>query len=338
MSRPSSSARAANRAAAASSSPCAVDRLGTDRQAAWSERAISSRSAASDGQAVGLLGRRAERSLELVAAAWMAQRELELGAQERERRPELVARIGHEAALVLERRLEPLEHVVQRLGEPRDLVPGRWHGEPAARASRRRSAPARRRIASTGRKAAPASTYPASAASTSASGPADEQLPPQALERLLADVERARQHERELLVRAADRDREQAPASAPPGHVDRRAHRGPEKTVRSSAALSSGARPGGGDSATPPPRASTCARSRPRVAGSRVERRLASPQPQRRLGRLREQRLVDRVEEIRADPQVDEPAQRREHERHCRRERQRQPDADRKAAQSSRRR
>ena len=67
---------------------------------------------------VGLLGGRAQRILELGVRARMAQRELELRAQQRERSPELVARLGDEAALVLEGGLEPVEHLVQRLGEP----------------------------------------------------------------------------------------------------------------------------------------------------------------------------------------------------------------------------
>ncbi len=67
---------------------------------------------------VGLLGGRAQRILELGARARMAQRELELRAQQGERSSELVARLGDEPALMLEGRLQPAEHLVQRLGEP----------------------------------------------------------------------------------------------------------------------------------------------------------------------------------------------------------------------------
>ena len=45
--------------------------------------------------------------------------------EQRERRSQLVARLGDEAPLTLERRLEPVEHRVQRLAEPRDLVVAR---------------------------------------------------------------------------------------------------------------------------------------------------------------------------------------------------------------------
>src|SRR5581483_1355783 len=73
-------------------------------------------------QTLRLLRGRANRGLELRSRPRTAQRELELAAQQGERRPQLVARVAQEAALVLERRLEPLEHVVQRLGERPDLV------------------------------------------------------------------------------------------------------------------------------------------------------------------------------------------------------------------------
>ena len=54
-----------------------------------------------------------------------AQRELELGPERRERRAQLVARVGDEAALSREPLLEAVEHVVQRLAETVDLVPRR---------------------------------------------------------------------------------------------------------------------------------------------------------------------------------------------------------------------
>ena len=60
----------------------------------------------------------------------MPQRKLELGAKHRERRPELVAGVGDEVALAVDRGLEPVEHLVQRLAEPFELVPGRRNGKP----------------------------------------------------------------------------------------------------------------------------------------------------------------------------------------------------------------
>src|SRR5205823_14857386 len=64
-------------------------------------------------QTLGLLGRRVQRPFELFRRARMAKRQLELGPQEGERCPQLVARVVEEAPLVLERGLEPREHVVQ---------------------------------------------------------------------------------------------------------------------------------------------------------------------------------------------------------------------------------
>ena len=73
-------------------------------------------------EALRLLGGGAKRTLELLGRPGPAQRELELGLEHGERRPQLVARIGDEAPLALDRSLEPSEHLVQRLAEPRDLV------------------------------------------------------------------------------------------------------------------------------------------------------------------------------------------------------------------------
>ena len=46
-----------------------------------------------------------------------------------ERSPELVARVGDEAALALEPVLEPREHLVECAAEPRDLVVRRRDGQ-----------------------------------------------------------------------------------------------------------------------------------------------------------------------------------------------------------------
>jgi hypothetical protein len=64
---------------------------------------------------VRLGGRGPERLLQLPSRPRLAQRQLELGLQEREWRAELVARVGDEAALACERALEAVEHRVQRL-------------------------------------------------------------------------------------------------------------------------------------------------------------------------------------------------------------------------------
>ena len=93
---------------------------------------------------LGLLGGRTQRGLELVVRARPPQRDLELGTQERERRPQLVRRVGDESSLVLERGFESREHLVQRDGERRELVA--WPRGQAA-AARRRSGDRRRAAA-----------------------------------------------------------------------------------------------------------------------------------------------------------------------------------------------
>ena len=69
------------------------------------------------------------------------EREVELGAQQGERRSELVAGLRDEAALAFERRLEASEHLVEGRAEALELVAGRRHGQalagPVSRDSRR---------------------------------------------------------------------------------------------------------------------------------------------------------------------------------------------------------
>ena len=101
----------------------------------------------------------AERSalLELLARARPPQRELELGPQQGERRAQLVARVGDEAALVLDGRLRGGRAC--RSASPRAGGSRRAPAAPAALpgvAGRDRGC-ARRRIASTGRSAPAAS-------------------------------------------------------------------------------------------------------------------------------------------------------------------------------------
>ncbi len=84
-------------------------------------------------EAIGLVGGGLERLLELVSAAWVPERELQLRLQQRERGAQLVTRVGDEAPFALERGVEPAEHGVQGLSEAADLVARR----------RQRQAPAR---------------------------------------------------------------------------------------------------------------------------------------------------------------------------------------------------
>ena len=90
------------------------------------------------------------------ARAGPAQRELQLGLEQRERRPELVARVGDESALACDAPSSRASISFSVVAEPVDLVVGGGHGEAWPGASLR-SRP-RGAHASTGRSAAPAST------------------------------------------------------------------------------------------------------------------------------------------------------------------------------------
>jgi len=73
-------------------------------------------------QAVGLLPCRLERGAKFLGRPAAPQSQIDLGLENRERGAQLVARVGHEGALPRERRLEPVEHLVECLPQPRQLV------------------------------------------------------------------------------------------------------------------------------------------------------------------------------------------------------------------------
>ncbi len=79
------------------------------------------------GEAIGLLGGRDQRRPQFLGRAPGGERQLELGPQDRQRRPQLVAGVGDEGALVLQRLAEPFQHLVQRRPQASDLVAGRRH-------------------------------------------------------------------------------------------------------------------------------------------------------------------------------------------------------------------
>ena len=99
-----------------------------------------------EGEPVGLLRRGAHRCSELVCGAGAPERELELGLQESEGRTQLMARVGNKTPLVLERGLEPRQHLVEGLRQITDLVAAGRHRESGAgrgRGDRARAAPHR---------------------------------------------------------------------------------------------------------------------------------------------------------------------------------------------------
>ena len=100
-------------------------------------RASSSRLTASDLEPLDLLERRLDRGADgrAVARQWTSQ--LQLAARDRDRCAELVARVVEEGTLVVERRLDPRQHVVQVAGELGEL--GRaLYREPTAPGDRQR--------------------------------------------------------------------------------------------------------------------------------------------------------------------------------------------------------
>ena len=67
----------------------------------------------------------------------MPESQLELRLQQRERRPQLVARIRDETPLTGESVADPRQHLVQRLSQPRNLVAARRDGQPVLERRRR---------------------------------------------------------------------------------------------------------------------------------------------------------------------------------------------------------
>ena len=98
------------------------------------------------GEALGLIRRPADGCSKLVHGRRLPQGELELGAEQREGRTELVAGVRNELALPLERRFEPVEHLVQGLAETLQLVASWRNREPLTRSvgRDRRGSPAHR--------------------------------------------------------------------------------------------------------------------------------------------------------------------------------------------------
>ena len=74
-----------------------------------------------------VLGEQPRRELRPVGVLRIAERNFEIGAHRRDRAPQLVGRVRHELALAGRRGLEPVEHLVHRLGQPADLVPPARH-------------------------------------------------------------------------------------------------------------------------------------------------------------------------------------------------------------------
>src|ERR671911_2975032 len=119
------------------------NRLVTERQLPLVNTGEHEQVLGEPGQAVDLLGGRVERGAKLFRRAGPSPSELELRAEQRQRRPQLVTRIRDKPALAGDPGLEPSEHLVERAPEAEDLVAGVGEREFLLRRLRRdlRSAP-----------------------------------------------------------------------------------------------------------------------------------------------------------------------------------------------------
>ena len=273
-------------------------------------------------QPLRLLGGGAQCLLELRGRARAAQGELELGAQQRERRAQLVARVGEEAPLVLERGVQASEHVVQRRREPRDLVAGGRDGQPCGRRCRdRRGAPAHRLDRAQRRRGQPVA---GGRREREADEAAEKEIGEQVGERLLARLEGAGDDDRSGAV--GGRYGEQAPASGRPAQLDRPQHPGAVYDAARLRRTDQGGhvRRGADDAAVRVEHLRECRAGRAVAVdeAARLVRARAG------LGRLQAERLVDRPEQRAADADIDEGADAGEEERHRERERQGQPQPD----------
>ena len=88
-------------------------------------------------EVVGLLRSAPQRRPHLVRAPFAGEGQVELCLQDRERGPQLVARVVDEPTLGLDRRLDPVQEVVHRRPEPGDLIIGRREGQTTAEIGRR---------------------------------------------------------------------------------------------------------------------------------------------------------------------------------------------------------
>ncbi len=127
-------------------------------------------------ESVGLACAERRASSSSASVRGLPEGELELGLQERERRAELVARVGDEAPLSLDRALQPRRASRSASRRAARSRPARGRSGRRRPGSDAEIAAASARISSTGRRAAPASQYPSSDASSRAIGPAIEEL------------------------------------------------------------------------------------------------------------------------------------------------------------------
>ena len=225
--------RAENRSAVSWSSRPASTDCGSDGKAALIGVGDQQQILGERGQALRFLGCGAERRLEFGPASRTPQRQLELGPQQRERGPELVARVGDETPFVLDRRLQPAQHRVQSLGKTADLVPARGHREPEPGRLRRHGfCPAPHRLHGPQRRSG--ECVPGQRGQQQGDRACHRELEQQAVERVFAGRQGTRLEEDELSALAGHGEREHAPRRLPSAQAGCRqdAPRRPTSSIR----------------------------------------------------------------------------------------------------------
>ena len=124
MLRPRCAARSPKRRATRSSCSRSSERLGPHGQLALAGAREDQEIFGQLREVVALLDRGDQRLAHLGGVSARAQRSLQLGLDDGHGRAQLVAGVGDEVALALERAAEAIEHLVQRFAEPADLVAG----------------------------------------------------------------------------------------------------------------------------------------------------------------------------------------------------------------------
>jgi hypothetical protein len=270
----------------------------------------------------------------------VAQRQLELRAEQRQRCAELVPRVGDELALALESRLEPGQHLVQRLTEPLELVARLGHRQPLARRlGRDRGGAATHRLDRAKRE--PGEHVAGHRGEHERDRPGDQQLVAQARERLDPVLPRRADDEHEPSAALLDRGREQPRRLVEAG--DRRAVC-VDRLAPSALELAPGeqVRPAerGGRIDDPAGR-----RDELGVALAALDeaapgvRRQCRSRPVDERGdvlRAHEQVVVERRRQVRVEPRVEKQAGEREHCGHRDRERCGDPKPDRDPRQAAR--
>ena len=236
-----------------------------------------------------------------------------------------MTRVGDEAALVLDGRLEAREHVVQRHRQPGHLVSRRRHGQLARLARSHRLRAAAQHL--DGTKRSRRERVAAERGCEQRQGQEDHELVAQVVERLAAGLERPREN-RNSLARRRGLD-EHTPLALVPGEPRVEPHLPAGRRLGEQLPAHERRRSRRLRVAQLPLRAEQL---RERRAAARVRVDVAAANL---LPGLPHERLVHGSEQLVGDAPVDEEPDDGEDDGHCRGEAERQADADRNPAHGS---